>query len=95
FPFNSFIYQIRKLNYLLMELVEKTKNAFLIDLSSIQNLYGRKELHDEKLYYIAKMPISTNLLPEVAKQVVDIIKALNGKIKKCVEIVVVYMDLVG
>ena len=30
------------------------------------------------------MPISTNLLPEVAKQVVDIIKALNGKIKKCV-----------
>lgn len=81
---NSFIYQIRKLNYLLMELVEKTKNAFLIDLSSIQNLYGRKELHDEKLYYIAKMPISTNLLPEVAKQVVDIIKALNGKIKKCV-----------
>lgn len=81
---SSFIYQIRKLNYLLMELVEKTKNAFLIDLSSIQNLYGRKELHDEKLYYIAKMPISTNLLPEVAKQVVDIIKALNGKIKKCV-----------
>ncbi len=81
---SSFIYQIRKLNYLLMEHVEKTKNAFLIDLSSIQNLYGRKELHDEKLYYIAKMPISTNLLPEVAKQVVDIIKALNGKIKKCV-----------
>jgi len=81
---SSFIYQIRKLNYLLMEEAERNKNIFLIDLSSIQNLYGRNELHDEKLYYIAKMPISTNLLPEVAKQVVDIIKALNGKIKKCV-----------
>lgn len=81
---SSFIYQTRKLNYLLMEQVEKTKNAFLIDLSTIQNQYGRKDFHDEKLYYIAKMPISTNLLPEVAKQVIDVIKALNGKIKKCV-----------
>ena len=39
---NSFLYQLRKLNYKLMELASETKNAFLIDLSTIQNLYGRE-----------------------------------------------------
>lgn len=81
---SSFIYQLRKINYKLMELVSQTKNAFLIDLSTIQNLYGREEFHDDKLYYIAKMPLSTNILPEVAKEILDIIKTLNGKFKKCV-----------
>lgn len=80
---NSFIYQLRKLNYQLMELASNTKNAFLIDLSTIQNTYGREVVHDDKLYYIAKMPLSTNILPEVSQQVLDVIKALNGKFKKC------------
>lgn len=81
---SSFIYQLRKLNYKLMELASTTKNAFLIDLSTIQNSYGRELIHDDKLYYIAKMPLSTSILPEVAKQVFDVIKSLNGKFKKCV-----------
>lgn len=81
---SSFIFQLRKLNYKLMELVMKTKNAFLIDLSTIQNNYSRNYVHDDKLYYIAKMPLSTAILPEVSKQVVDVIKALNGKFKKCI-----------
>lgn len=80
---NSFIYQLRKLNYQLMELASNTKNAFLIDLSTIQNTYGRETVHDDKLYYIAKMPLSTNILPEVSQQVLEVIKALNGKFKKC------------
>ena len=80
----SFIYQLRKLNYGLMELASTVKNAFLIDLSTIQNQYGRQTVHDDKLYYIAKMPLSTNILPEVAKQILDVIKSLNGKFKKCV-----------
>lgn len=81
---SSFVYQLRKLNFKLMELTVHTKNAFLIDLSTIQNTYGREFVHDDKLYYIAKMPLSTNILPEVAKQVLDVIKSLNGKFKKCV-----------
>lgn len=80
---SSFLYQLRKLNYKLMELASETKNTFLVDLSTIQNLYGRELVHDDKLYYIAKMPLSTNILPEVAKQVLDIIKSQNGKFKKC------------
>lgn len=80
---SSFIYQLRKLNVQFMELASQTKNAFLIDLSNIQNCYGRNLIHDDKLYYIAKMPLSTAILPEVAKQILDVIKSLNGKFKKC------------
>lgn len=80
---SSFLFQLRKLNVQLMELASQTKNAFLLDLSTIQNTYGREFVHDDKLYYIAKMPLSTNILPEVAKQIVTIIKSLDGKFKKC------------
>lgn len=81
---DSFIYQIRKLNFLLMEKCQKHKGVFLIDIAYIQHDLGDSEMHDEKLYYIAKMPISTHALPNVAKQVVDVVKAISGKTKKCV-----------
>lgn len=80
----SFIYQQRKLNMLLMDGAIQYKNVFIVDLAQIQNVYGRNVLFDEKFYYSAKMPLSLEILPEVAKQVVDIIDALRGNIKKCV-----------
>lgn len=80
----SFLYQVRRLNLLLMEDAQEVKNVFLMDLNRIQSCFGRDTVHDEKLYYIAKMPLSTQILPEVAKQVVDIVKAVSGSIKKCV-----------
>jgi len=80
----SFLYQIKKLNYLLMEGCQENKNVYLVDLNHINSIYGRKIVFDCNLYYIAKMPLTTNILPEVAKQVVDVIKAFKGLVKKCV-----------
>lgn len=80
----SFTYQLRKLNYLLMDGCQSMKNVFLLDLCSIQNRFGRDFVYDSKLYYIAKLPLTMNALPIAAKQVVDMIKALSGKVKKCV-----------
>ena len=80
----SFLYQIKKLNLLLMEKAQEYKNVFLVDLNGIQAEYGRVHLYDAKMYDIAKMPLSMELLPEAAKQTVDVIKVLMGKIKKCV-----------
>lgn len=81
---DSFIYQIRKMNFLLMEKCQQYKDVFVIDIAYIQHCFSDKDLHDEKLYYIAKMPISTHALPNVAKQVIDVVKAVKGSIKKCV-----------
>lgn len=80
----SFISQIRRLNVLLMDEAEKRKNVFLLNLAAAQAELGRKQFFDEKYYYSAKMPISLTALPEVAKLVIDMVKVLQGKIKKCI-----------
>lgn len=81
---DSFLFQQRKLNFLLMQGCQEVKTVCLIDLDSIQSVCGRDRFSDPKLYYIAKMPISLELLPTVAKNVVDVIQALRGAVKKCV-----------
>lgn len=79
----SFAYQLQKLNLLLSEGCQAFKNVYLIDLNSIQASMGRQAFYDDKLYYLAKMPISLGALPAVAKAVLDTINAINGRFKKC------------
>lgn len=81
---DSFLFQQRKLNYLLMQGCQEIKNVYLIDLDSLQTQLGQEVFSDVKLYYIAKMPISVGALPAVAKRVVDMIQAIRGSVKKCV-----------
>lgn len=81
---DSFLFQQRKLNFLLMQGCQEVKNVYVIDLDAIQAACGREKFSDPKLYYIAKMPISLDALPAVAKNVVDMVQALRGAVKKCV-----------
>ncbi len=81
---DSFLFQQRKLNFLLMQGCQEVKNVYLLDLDALQAAWGREKFSDPKLYYIAKMPISVDVLPAAAKQVVDLVQALRGAVKKCV-----------
>ena len=81
---DSFLFQQRKLNFLLMQGCQEVKNVYIIDLDALQASCGKNVFSDPKLYYIAKMPISMEALPSVAKQVVDMVQALRGAVKKCV-----------
>ncbi len=80
----SFIFQLRKLNYLLQELMAEEKNVFPVDLLSIQSRIGYDSFFPSVQYHSAKLTIDLNCLPEVAKNVIDVIKAMNGYRKKCV-----------
>ena len=80
----SFIYQLRRLNQLIMESSTQNRNVFLVDLNGIQTRIGRERFFDAKLYYTAKIPISLNALPTVAANVVDVINAIRGEVKKCI-----------
>lgn len=80
----TFIYQIRKLNYLMQEEMSKQGNVFPIDILSIQQRIGRDKFFNQTLYYNAKMPIAMPVLPEIGKAVSDVIHATQGDIKKCV-----------
>lgn len=81
---SSFLFQTRKLNILLAERAAGANSVFIVDVASLQNEIGQQIFFSDKLYYIAKMPIAPEALPEVSKQTFDIICALTGKFKKCV-----------
>lgn len=81
---DSFIFQIRKLNFLLGERLCDRKDVFPLDLLSIQMRLGNEQFFDPMYYYKAKMPIAMNTVPYVAKAVIDIIKTFRGMLKKCV-----------
>lgn len=80
----SFLYQVKKLNMLLLEQAQNKKELYCIDLNAVYMQHGIQEIFDEKMYYTAKMTISMTYLPQISKQVVDSIVALTGAIKKCV-----------
>ena len=80
---SSFLYQLTKLNYLVVEMAREFGNVRLLDLSPIRTRMGGEIFKDAKMYAIAKMPISTQALPAVAAVVVEAVKARQGRIHKC------------
>ena len=80
---NSFTYQVRKLNYELMNLSNQKPNFFICDISSLQNKFGRDMIFDTSLYVTSEIVFSIDAIPYVASRTMDIISAVNGKFKKC------------
>lgn len=81
---SSFLFQLRKLNYELMSLSVKKPDLYLCDISSIQNQTGRATFFQPSLYINTEMVLSIDILPKVAYKTIDLIKALNGKFRKCI-----------
>jgi len=80
----SYIYQLRKLNYGLMRLGEKHNNVHIADLAAMYSRVGRSFAFTSSLYVTSDIVYNFDLLPHLAKSIVDIVKAVNGKIVKCV-----------
>jgi FkbH-like protein len=81
---SSFIYQLRKLNFLLQKLAVQTNNLYICDLSTIQNKLGREKFWPPAIYTNTEMVISIEALPYFAQAVVGIIAAFQGDFKKCI-----------
>ena len=81
---STFLYQIRKLNYLLEEEESVNRRIFPVDILSVQNNLGRQKLFSDVYYYNAKMTVSMQVLPNLVESVVQVIRAGEGQIKKCV-----------
>lgn len=79
----SFIFQLRKINYHLALHASINTNFFLCDISGIQNQVGKSIMFQPSVYINTEMVLSIDILPQVASRTFDIIKALNGKFKKC------------
>jgi len=80
---SSFTYQIRKLNYELMNLAQQYPNLFICDIAGLQNKFGRDKMFNSSVYVTTEMVVSIDSIPYVASRVMDIICAAQGKFKKC------------
>jgi len=80
---SSFTYQIRKLNYELMNMAQQYPNLFICDISALQNKFGREMMFDSSVYVSTEMVFSIEAIPHVAYRTMDIICAAKGKFNKC------------
>jgi len=80
---SSFLFQVRKLNYLLMEYAVKQSNLYLCDIASIQNQIGKNTFFQPSVYVNTEMVLSIDALPLVATLTADLIGAMYGQSKKC------------
>lgn len=80
---SSFSYQLRKLNFDLMNLAQEYPNLFICDIVGIQNKFGRDFMFDSTVYVSTEMILSIDALPYVASRTLDIIASIEGKFKKC------------
>jgi FkbH-like protein len=81
---SSFLYQVRKINYELMNLSQKHKNLFINDVASLHNTLGSAFCTDPKIYITSDLIFCIDFLPVIAKNITDIILSITGAIKKCV-----------
>jgi len=79
----SFTYQVRKLNYELMNLSQVYQNLFICDIVGLQNKFGRNFMYSSNVYMSTDMILSIDAIPYVASRTLDIICAIQGKFKKC------------
>ena len=63
---SSFSYQVRKLNYELMNLSKQYPNLFICDIAGLQNMLGRQFMFAPNVYMTTEMVLSVNALPYVA-----------------------------
>ena len=80
---SSFLFQLRKLNYGLMQFAAAASNFFICDISALQNQFGKSNFFQSNIYINTEMVLGLDMLPEVAGNTLGIIKALQGKFKKC------------
>jgi len=80
---SSLTWQVRKLNYGLMQLARDHANLFVCDIAGVQNKIGRDRMFASNVYVSTEMVLSVDALPYVASRVIDIVSALRGQFKKC------------
>lgn len=80
---SSFTYQVRKLNFELMNLAQHNPNLFICDIAALQNKFGRDVMFNSSIYVTSEMILSIESVPYVASRTMDIICAAQGKFKKC------------
>lgn len=73
----------RKINERLVEILKKHRDIYLFDYNRLTSLVGKLNWHDERLWFLAKAPISGKNLIYLAKEYMRFIKPMKGLNRKC------------
>lgn len=79
----TFIHQIRLINNDLIDLSSELENLFILDASSLQNIHGRKNTYDPRLFISSKVVFSLDFWPVIAESIIKIVQSTLGYSKKC------------
>ncbi len=79
----SFLFQLRKLNYNIMVYASQTPGFYICDISSIQNQVGKSIMFQSSVYINTEMVLSIDVLPLIAFRTLDLIASMYGRFKKC------------
>ncbi len=79
----SFTYQLRKINFELMNLAQQNANLFILDINALQAQYGQFFITSQKIYINTDLFPSIDFLPILAKNTIDIVQSIKGNFKKC------------
>ncbi len=79
----SFLFQLRKLNFLIIDKYKNNTDFLICDISTIQNQIGKQIFFNNREYVNSSMVFSIESIPNVAKFTVDIISSIKGVINKC------------
>jgi FkbH-like protein len=81
---DSFIFQLRKLNFLLSDFLKNLDQVRILDVSSIQNSIGSTNLFDSSLYVNYEMVFNIEGNYEISKKIIDVILSKKGFLNKCI-----------
>ncbi|MEN9524256.1 MAG: hypothetical protein RL536_325 [Candidatus Parcubacteria bacterium] len=79
----SWSFQLRKMNYMMMELAAQRPSLHICDIQSIQNRMGRASFFQASLYVNSDLTISLEALPAVAYQAAQLLRSMIGRSRKC------------
>ena len=80
----SFIFQLRKLNFLLSDLLKNLDQVRILDVSSIHNSIGSTNFFDSSLYINYEMVFNIEGNYEVSKKTIDLIRSKKAFFNKCI-----------
>ena len=81
---DSFIYQLRRLNFLLSSFLEDKVNVLLLDILSIQSIFGSKFMLDNSLYTNYGVLFSLEATKIISKNISNIFRSISSNIIKCI-----------
>ncbi len=75
---------VSSLNCSIVEAATGRRHVLLLDIENLASWFGRRDWFDERFWTMSKSFCAPELMPQVAKNIVDMVLSMRGRTVKCV-----------